>query len=261
MFISTPSEKVRSEKLQDLQNYALCTTLKNGLIASICAFFTPYMGGILLLQAGAMELITNIAIKALFSAAEYAAHIRRFHFFSAQRIRQAFDYCVPLSSMFFGVEQTSLCLVHELGHATTAKALFLTSPKVHLSPFHGGKTSYTTSQLTTIGRWLGTGSAKMWVLLGGPLFSMLFAVGCFLAEKLYQSAEERSFQQNVAECCSSLGFSALWAECKTALCYALSPKTSLESDYRILSERHQISPLLMVSSMIGVFVVSKKSLS
>lgn len=70
--------------------------------------------------------------------------------------------------------------IHEMGHAMAAAALCRSGlPKISLSFFGEGSTTYTLSKLSALGEYLGRDKVRIVIAAAGPLASVAFAMGMF----------------------------------------------------------------------------------
>jgi hypothetical protein len=80
-------------------------------------------------------------------------------------------------------------LIHELGHAFAAKAVFTNvHPKIELNLFSNAGTKFTRSSLTSFGKLLGLKRSELFVTARGPGFalligSLLFGIGFAIRKK------------------------------------------------------------------------------
>lgn len=128
----------------------------------------------------------------------------------------------------FGVIQLlhKMCLyvfVHEAGHAIAGAALYRHKqmPKIEVDLFGGGRTTCISRTLSGLGNFLGRDRVKLAVAMGGPIASVVFAMGMF-AWSTYQtdeaSAERLAIHgglQLASEC--EYAWDAIWINDPTAL--------------------------------------------
>lgn len=147
------------------------------------AFTATALQGALIIGAIAVQTICNIMFRYAGTMAGQDPNCKESRWIasaSAYLCPTFFDYLTAYNGQI---------LLHEAGHAATASLLFKNAnPKITMTPYLGGKTTFNTAKLTQFGENLGKSGAMFLVTLMGPACTLLvstiaIAVGCAVQEK------------------------------------------------------------------------------
>lgn len=160
--------------------------------------------------------------------------------------------CVAPLNFSLITSNSSDVVIHELGHAATAKAVFANaSPSIAVKPFEGGYTRFYISGLTKLGKLIGFRNADIAVTAAGPLLALTFSasllVGSYALGTSHPEASKYLYFVSIANIFNHAiyALSALW-----------TPLTETGHDFVYLS-LHGISPIACFSSIVALPIVIK----
>lgn len=234
---------------QEVFSYAVVETVANTIFAFLSSYYTTRLGGLLLFSSAFYGIATNIALRSICAVAEYYSLKNKWKI-TPKMCVEVFDFASSFSTMFFGIQQNALYLIHEIGHATGARLFFRTNPIIILQPFKGAKTLYKIQQLSFLGQLLGHKISHIVTIIAGPLFSVLFTVFCVLSKEISEKKIRDSLNEKTFDSFHSLGVNATIGEIYTATRSIIFQQKGICSDYNTLWSKYQIHPLIVFSFLI-----------
>ena len=147
--------------------------------------------------------------------------------------------------------------IHESGHALMASSCFQNAkPKITITPFRGGMTSYTVSNgLTALGNLLGKERALVLISASGIMATTVFAMISFaIADKL------QDHYPTVASCLNYEGVAFIMSEVLYGLTAFIASKEDLTHDFIYMWQKGGIHPLIPIALMITLPLLEKQLL-
>ena len=240
----------RTALLTEVFKKTLIECAVTAVVFSVTAVFILSGSGVVLLAASAGSmLLINASVRLGIAELIYRNNHNPTN--DKKVLIEALSSIAPMGFSVITANSSDI-VIHELGHAAAAKALFAnSSPSIVVNPFKGGYTSYYISGLTELGKKIGFRSSDLAVTAAGAglalTFSAVLLTGSYAVETSHPELSKYLYFSSILNIANHAFYalSALW-----------TPLTESGHDFVHLS-LHGISPILSAAGIIAIPVVIK----